>query len=470
LQGQVQTCLSDKTTISLTKTYVLNDTDTGYLLQVFFKPVLLGALPQTAITIMVVLLLMLMVISFIVSGAEVAYFSLSYKDINVLKTKQHPSARRILDLLVEPKSLLASLNIINTLTNIGIVIITNFLVDELTTVDANFFFALMLKIIIITSILVLFSEVLPKVWAAQNNLRFAYYSSFLVSAINSVCKGISNWMVGYNDRIEKSLGGGKSSSYSLEELDQAIDLTTSQDATEEEKNMLKGIIKFGNITVRQVMRSRLDVHGIESSITFHELVHRVEDLSYSRLPVYKENLDNVIGIIQTKDLIPHLNENGEFDWHTLLRQPYFVHEHKLIEDLLREFQAKRIHFAVVVDEFGGTEGIVTLEDIMEEVIGDIRDEFDDEDSQNKKIDDKNFLFEGKTMIIEACRAMNISIDTFDEVRGDSETLAGLVLETAGEIPQVNQEVSIGDFMFAILELEKNRIKKMKVTINPSQVD
>jgi len=419
---------------------------------------------------MVVLLLLLLVLSFIVSGAEVAYFSLSYKDVNVLKTKQHPSARRILNLLDEPKTLLASLTIANTFTNIAIIILSNFLVDELTNVDANFFFALMLKIIIITSVLVLFAEVLPKVWAAQNNLRFAYYSSFLVSTLNSVCKGISNWMVGYNDRIEKSLGGGKSSSYSLEELDQAIDLTTSHDATEEEKNMLKGIIKFGNITVRQVMRSRLDVHGIETSTPFNDLVKKVEELSYSRLPVYKDNLDNVVGIIQTKDLIPHLNEAAGFEWHSLMRQPYFVHEHKLIEDLLREFQSKRIHFAVVVDEFGGTEGIVTLEDIMEEVIGDIRDEFDDEDSQNNKIDDKNFVFEGKTMIIEACRNMNIPVDTFDEVRGDSETLAGLVLELAGEIPQVNQEVLSGDFLFSILELEKNRIKKMKITINPSQID
>jgi putative hemolysin len=440
------------------------------MLQVFFKPVLLGSIPQTAVTIMVVMLLILLVISFIVSGAEVAYFSLSYRDINVLKTKQHPSARRILNLLDQPKTLLASLTITNTLVNIAIIILSNFLVDELTDIDANFFFALMLKILIITSVLVLFAEVLPKVWAAQNNLRFAYYSSFLVSTLNSVCKGISNWMVGYNDRIEKSLGGGKSSSYSLEELDQAIDLTTSHDATEEEKNMLKGIIKFGNITVRQVMKSRLDVHGIEFGTVFGDLIKRVEDLSYSRLPVYKENLDNVVGIIQTKDLIPHLDERVDFDWHQLMRQPYFVHEHKLIEDLLREFQAKRIHIAVVVDEFGGTEGIVTLEDIMEEVIGDIRDEFDDEDSPNKKIDDHNFLFEGRTMIIVACKEMDIALDTFDVVRGDSETLAGLVLEVAGEIPEINQEVPVGDFLFTIQELDKNRIKKIKVTISPSQID
>jgi gliding motility-associated protein GldE len=289
-----------------------------------------------------------------------------------------------------------------------------------------------------------------------------------ITAVHSVCKGISNWMVGYSDRIEKSLGGTKSSAYTLEELDQAIDMTTSIDATEEEKNMLKGIIKFGNITVKQVMRSRLDVHGIDSSLKFTDIINRVEELSYSRLPVYKENMDNVIGILHTKDIVPHLSEDDSFDWHSLIRPPYFVHEHKLIEDLLKDFQQKRIHFSVVVDEFGGTEGIVTLEDIMEEVIGDIHDEFDEEEGSSKKIDDHNYAFEGKTMIIEACRFMEIPVDTFDELRGDSETLAGLVLEIAGEIPTTGQELKQGDFLFKVLEVDKNRIKKLSVTINPTQ--
>lgn len=438
----------------------------GILLQVNPQP-LAGALPQTTVTILVVLLLLLMVFSFIISGAEVAYFSLSYKEINVLKTKQHPSARRILGLLDEPKSLLASLSITNAFVNIAIIILANFLIDELTTVDSNFFFALLVKILVITSVIILFSEVLPKVWASQNNLRFAYYSSLPIMAIHSVCRGISNWMVGYSDRIEKSLGGGKSSAYTLEELDQAIDMTTSVDATEEEKNMLKGIVKFGNITVKQVMRSRLDVHGLDSSLKFNEIVSRVEELSYSRLPVYKENMDNVIGILHTKDIVPHLGEGDDFDWHKLIRAPYFVHEHKLIEDLLKEFQQKRIHFSVVVDEFGGTEGIVTLEDIMEEVIGDIHDEFDEEEGNLKKIDENNYAFEGKTMIIDACRFMDIPVDTFDEVRGDSETLAGLVLEIAGEIPASGQELVQGDFLFKVTEVDRNRIKKLTVTINPT---
>ena len=447
----------------------MHDTISGLILP-FLKPVLLNVPPQSTVTILVVVLMTMLVLSFIVSGAEVAYFSLSYKDINVLKTKQHPSSRRILALLDEPKTLLATLSVVNTMANIAVIIIANFLFDELTDVDASFFVGLLVKILSISAVLVLISEVVPKVWAAQNNLRFAYYTASIVSAVHYLFRGVSAWLVGYSDRIEKSLGGGKSSSYSLEELDEAIDLTTSKDATEEEKNMLKGIIKFGNITVRQIMRSRLDVHGIELATPFPELMEKVQELTYSRLPVYKENLDNVTGILHTKDLIPFIEEADSFDWHKLMRQPFFVHEHKLIEDLLKEFQTKHIHFAVVVDEFGGTEGIVTLEDIMEEVIGDIRDEFDEEDTGFKKIDDKHFIVEGKIMIIEACRLMDLPLDTFDAVRGDSETMAGLALEIAGEIPSVNQDITVGDFHFKVLEVDKNRIKRLSVEINPTNVD
>jgi putative hemolysin len=427
-------------------------------------PVYLAVLPQAATTILVFVLLFLLLISFMVSGAEVALFSLSFKDINLLKTKQLPAARRILKLLEEPRTLLASLLVANLVVNIAIIIICNFLVNAWMDTESNFFFSLIVKILFVSTLLVLFAEALPKVWAAQNNLRFAYYSSSLVTGIHSFFKGMSSWLVGFTDRIEKGLGGGRTSTYSLEQLDQAIELTTPQDATEEEKNILKGIIKFGNITVRQVMKSRLDVHGVEAATTFTELVKKVEELHYSRLPVYQENLDHVIGIIHTKDLIPYLQEESGFNWQGLIRPPFFVHENKLIEDLLKEFQTKRIHFAVVVDEFGGTEGIVTLEDILEEIIGDIHDEFDEYEITDTKIDENTFVFEGKTMINDACRKMSVEIDTFDEVRGDSETLAGLVLEIAGEIPQLSQEIVIGDFNFEVLELDKNRILKLKVSI------
>jgi putative hemolysin len=439
-----------------------------FFLQSYMPPVFLAVLPPAAMTILVFILLFLLLLSFMVSGAEVALFSLSFKDINLLKTKQMPAAKRILKLLEEPRTLLASLMLANTVVNLAIIIICNFLVNEWMDTESNFFFSLVIKILLVTSLIILFAEALPKVWAAQNNLRFAYYSSSIVTGVHGIFKGISSWMVKFTDRIEKALGGSRTNTYSLEQLDQAIDLTTPHDATEEEKNILKGIIKFGNITVRQVMKSRLDVHGVEAGASFTELVAKVEELHYSRLPVYQGSLDHVIGIIHTKDLIPHLDETTTYDWQELIRPPFFVHENRLIEDLLKEFQAKRIHFAVVVDEFGGSEGIVTLEDILEEIIGDIRDEYDEDEAPDARIDENTFVFEGKTMVNDACRKMGIEVDTFDELRGDSETMAGLVLELAGEIPKVNQEIISGDFLFEVLELEKNRIRKVKITIGPLQ--
>ena len=251
----------------------------------------------------------------------------------------------------------------------------------------------------------------------------------------------------------------------MQELDEAIDIQTDEEASAEEKDIMKGIVKFDTITVKQIMRSRLEVNGLEYSMNFRDVLGKVERLHYSRLPVYRVNLDEVVGIINTKDLIPYLQESENFDWHPLMRQPYFVPEAKLISDLLRDFQAKRVHFAVVVDEFGGTSGIVTMEDIMEEVIGDIRDEFDEEESLNKKIDDLNYIFEGKTMIHEMCKIMRLPMDTFDKVRGESESVGGLVLEQAGEFPKVNDVITIGDFEFTVLESGVNRLKLLKVTVN-----
>lgn len=417
------------------------------------------------ITLLAVLILFLLLVSFFVSGAEVAFFSLSYKDVNMLKTKQDAGWKRIVGLLEDPKILLASLLIASTLVNIAIIILSNFLIDEMLDLQPSFWIAL-IKIIIIGFFLVLFGKVLPKVWATQNNLRFAYNASYIVEIIHYLFRRISVWMVGLSDGIENFLGK-KTSSYSLEELDSAIDITASTDASEKEKSILKGIVKFGNISVKQVMTTRLDVCGINQNIPFHELIKKIAELHYSRLPVYKENLDEVTGIIHTKDVLPHLNEAADFSWVQLIRQPYFVHEQKLIEDLLKEFKEKRIHFAVVVDEFGGTSGIVSLEDIIEEITGDIKDEFDDEESGDSKIDDYTYIFEGRTMINDVCKVMDLPADTFEQVRGDSDSLAGLILEIAGHFPVVNDVVSSGDFDFTILELDRNRIKKVKISVKPA---
>lgn len=436
------------------------------LYELFHQPLLFLAANPQGIAVLIALVLFLLLISFFIAGAQIALFSLTYRDINMLKTKQDEGWKRIVTLLEEPKALLGSLLIANCLVNLGIIILSNFLIDELLPIKNTWWVVdFLIKIGVVTSFIVLFGEVLPKVWASQNNLRFAYNASRIVEIIHLLFRRISVSLVNTSDRIERFLGK-KAASYSLKELDHAIDITTNNDASEEEKNILKGIVKFGNITVKQIMRTRLDVSGINYNITFPELVRQVEELHYSRLPVYKENLDEVVGIIHTKDILPYLNEESIFNWHQLLRQPYFVHEQKLIEDLMKEFQGKRIHFAVVVDEFGGTSGIVTLEDIMEEIIGEIKDEFDEEESGDKKIDDRNYIFEGKTMINDVCKKMGLASDTFDMVRGGSDSLAGLVLELAGEFPKESEVISSGDFQFTVLELERSRIKKVKITVNP----
>jgi len=410
------------------------------------------------ITFLVAVIIFLLVISYFLAGSLVAFFSLTDKDINVLKTKQGEGWKRIVTLLREPKVLHSSLRIANLTVNVAIIILSNFLINQLLTVNSSWWFVdFLVKILIVTFFLVLFGEILPKVYASQNNLRFARDASFLVEIVYLLFKRTGMAMAGFADGIENSIGK-KNTSYDLDELENDIS------STEEEKNILKGIAKFGNITVKQIMRTRLDVTGIEHNLSFKELVKRVEEQHYSRLPVYKGSLDDVVGMIQTKDLVPHLDESDAYDWHPLMRQPYFVHQHKLIEDLLKEFQSKHVHFAVVVDEFGGTSGIVTLEDIMEEVIGDIKDEFDDEESGNGKIDDFNYVFEGKTMINDVCKAMHLPVQTFDSVRGDSDSLGGLILELAGYIPPQNEVIKAGDFHFTILEADKNRILKVKVTI------
>ncbi len=421
-----------------------------------------------ATTILIFLLIILLLLSFFLAGAEVAFFSLSYKDINMLKGKQQPGFKRIVDLLEDPKTLLASLLIANSFVNIAIIIISNFVIDQIVPLDTQLWWVeFLIKVLAVTFLLVLFGEVMPKVMATQNNIRFAKDAGPLVETVSLLFKGLSRQLVGASDVIEKKLARKSNTAYSLEELDHAIDITTGSEASQKEKNILKGIVKFGNISAKQVMKARLDVSGINYNTTFADLIKKVEELHYSRLPVYKEDLDNVVGMIHTKDLLPYLEHPNDFNWHTLMRPPYFIHEQKMIEDLLQEFQTKRIHFAIVVDEFGGTSGIVTLEDIMEEIIGDIKDEFDEEDIGYKKLDDHNYLFDGKIIIHDVCKAMELPMETFDEVKGDSETLAGLVLELAGEIPPVEEIISSGNFEFTVLEIEKNRLQKIKVAIKPS---
>lgn len=385
----------------------------------------------------------------------------------MLKTRQQPSYKRIVTLLENPKSLMASLLIANSFVNVGIILISNFLLDEwIETLGMHFLINLLIKIIAISGVLILSCEVLPKVWATHHKIWFASMSSMIVDIFNSLLSKISVSLVAFEASVEKAFHTG-SDTKDDSQLDDAIDLLPDNKASSEEKQILKGIRKFSNTTVKQTMRPRLDVCGIEASVPFSMVLNKVKEFSYSRLPIYKNNLDEIVGILHTKDLLSYLNQE-EIDWHPLMRPVFYVHEQKLIEDLLQDFRNKRIHIAVVVDEFGGTSGIITLEDIMEEIIGDIQDEFDDEQSINKKIDNYNYIFEGKTMINDLCRILKIPTHTFDLLRGESDSLAGLILEIAGEFPSVNQQFETNNYVFTVLEINKNRIAKVKLTLKQKQ--
>ncbi|HEY8917818.1 MAG TPA: gliding motility-associated protein GldE, partial [Chitinophaga sp.] len=385
---------------------------TPLLLQAAAPPI---ATPNVVIYLLVIFILLLL--AFIVSGAEVAFFTLNYKDLNVLKTRQNTSGKLITKLLEKPKSLLASLQIAGILLAIAFIMVTNYLITQMEDLQTLPVVSLVVRIAVICFILLFFGQVLPRVWAAQNNIRFATYFAWFVSIIHATLEPVSDFFVDMSASIEgrlfHRLSGG---AVNYQEIDEAIELSVDPTTSQEEKNILKGILKFGNITVKQIMRTRLDVSGIEYDSSFEQIAKQVADLHFSRLPVYKGNLDNIVGVIHTKDLLPPLGKTAGFDWHEVMRQPFFVHGHKLIEDLLTEFQTRRMHFAVVVDEFGGTSGIVTLEDIMEEVIGDIKDEFDEEEFNYSKVDNFTYVFEGKTMLNDVCRIMNVPPDTFEHVK------------------------------------------------------
>jgi len=422
------------------------------------------AFSATNLTVLIIIILILLLLTAITAGAETAYFSLTAKDINYLKLKEESSSRQTLNLLEQPKRLLATILVANNFINIAIVIATNLLVNQLMPDSISPVMLFLVQVVAVTFLLVLFGEVLPKVYATQNNLKMALFSAPVLSVMSNLFKPVSNVLVSSTNYIETKLGNKTANNISNEDFEHAIELTVGHTATREEVNIFKGILKFGNITARQIMRTRMDVSGVPNELNFPEVQKLAIEVGYSRMPVYKESLDKVVGVIYTKDFLPY-TDDANFDWHTLIRPAYFVHEGKFIEDLLKEFQQKRIHFAVVVDEFGGTSGIVTLEDIMEEIIGDIKDEFDEDDLHFKKIDDHNFIFEGKTLINDVARMIGLPSDEFEEVRGESDSLAGLILEISGKFPAVNETVSYKHYDFTVLNIDKMRIQRVKLTIN-----
>jgi len=421
-------------------------------------PVILPATNATAIILLILTLLFLMAIA---AGAEVAFFSLTIKDINYLKTKSKPGSKQAIRLLDNTELLLAALRASKYILSIAIIISANYLI-ELPKIE-NQFLSFFIILVIITSLLLLFGEVLPKVYARENNVRLVLFAAPIIKVLSDIFNPAAVLLLDSKEyRQQKRL---KQYQFETEgkAFEEAVEESMGHAATKEEVEIFKGILKFGRISVKQIMIPRLDASAIRKSWTFPKVREKMLNAGYSRMPVYENSIDEVVGMIYTKDFLAY-NEMDDFDWVTLIRPAYFVHQQKLIEDLLREFQQKRIHFAIVVDEFGGTSGIVTLEDIMEEIVGDIRDEFDEDELNYRKIDEKNFIFDGKMLINDMCRIMGISFETFEELRGNSDSLAGLVLEIAGKFPTINERVSYGDFDFTVLSIDKLRISRVKVEL------
>ncbi len=377
------------------------------------------------------------------------------------KTKEQPGSCQVVQLLEKPELLLSTLRASKYTLAIAVIITANYMTHIFLPPKDNPIVSFLVIFIGITFLLLLFGEILPKVYARENNVRLSLFSAPIVKVLFSIFRPAAIMLTDSTDYIDRKKARKKLMEMDSTEFEEAVELSMGHTATKEEVDIFKGIMKFGSITVKQIMHPRMDVNAIRESWGFPKVRDKMLAAGYSRMPVYKTNIDEIVGMVYTKDFLPY-SEIDEFDWHSLIRPAYFVHQHKLIEDLLHEFQQKRIHFAIVVDEFGGTSGIVTLEDIMEEIIGDIRDEFDEDDLNYRKIDDNNYIFEGKMLINDLCRAMGLPFETFDEVRGESDSLAGLVLEISGKFPTVNERISYGDFDFTILSIEKLRIGSIKV--------
>ncbi len=419
--------------------------------------------------IMSLLLLGFAAISFLMSGSEIAYFSLHYKDLALLKTKSDPAYKRIALLLEQPRKLQAVIFICKVFSTIAVVVIVNLLLQQIFgAVGLLKWVGFILRCAIIIVFVTVFLELIPRLLAAQKQIAFASNASLILEIFSSIFKKysakISDKTLAHEQRLKKQ----HLTEQNEESIDEAIDQLSETEAGFAEKKILKGIRKFGDTAVRQIMKPRMDVSGIEESASHETVLKIISDLHYSRLPVYRNNLDEPVGILHTKDIIPYIDHHDNFDWKTLIRKPMFVHEQKSIEDLMQEFLSRRIHFAIVVDEFGGTSGIVTLEDIMEEIIGDIKDDFDEEEKLDNKIDEFTYIFEGKQIIEDACAAMGRPASSFDDIRGDSNTIGGLVLELAGDFPAENTEFDTAHFTITPLAISKNRIDKVKVIIKKDQ--
>ncbi len=409
-------------------------------------------------------IIFLLFLSALISGSEIAFFGLNPTQLEQLKHSDSKVDRKIVSLLEKPKDLLAAILVGNNFVNIGIVIISGFAIDELFNFKDDPALAFIIQVIVLTSLILLFGEILPKVYATRNSLSVARSTFRLLLILKKLFYPIIFLLVKSSSFLDNRLSVKMSGSLSVTDITDAIDLTSPTPQTDEEIRILKGIVRISDVEVSEVMTSRTDIAAIAKETPFSELIHLIQESGYSRIPVYDGSLDHILGILYIKDLLPHLEANSSFNWIELLRKPFFVPENKNIGDLLTEFRSIKNHLAIVVDEYGGTLGLVSLEDIIEEVVGEINDEFDTETDGifHVLLDANTHLFDGKTLLNDFCRILSIPEDTFDPIKGEAETLAGLVLEILGRFPVKGEALIIKDYNVSVEAIESRRIKSLKV--------
>lgn len=405
---------------------------------------------------------LLLFCSAMISATEVALFSLSQNDLTKLSQQNPNKSQLVSQLLQKPKKLLATLLLANNFVNIGIVIIFSFLSNSLFAGIVSPVVKFVVEVVLVTFLILLFGEVLPKVYASRNNIKFSIRMARPIWLLDQLLSPLSLPMRAVTVYLHKKLGRQKTN-ISVDQLSQALEMTSSDDTTSEEQKILEGIVSFGNTDTKQVMSPRIDIFALEIEESFAEIYPKIIEKGYSRIPVFRENIDHIEGVLFVKDLIPHIHKK-EFNWNSLLREPFFVPENKKLDDLLKDFQSMKSHLAIVVDEYGGTSGLVSLEDVIEEIVGDISDEFDDENISYSQIDEKNFLFEGKMNLKDFYRIVNVDEEAFEDRKGEAETLAGFILELLGNFPKKGQKIHFSTVTFTVEVVDKKRVKQLKVTL------
>lgn len=419
--------------------------------------------PTTGATISCILACILLVFSAFASGSEIAFFSLSPSNLNELDEDKNEVDGKILKLREDSERTLATILITNNLINVTIIMLLNYFIKHVVDFGNALLLEFIMITVILTFLLLLFGEIMPKVYAGQRPLAFCRRTAGIILFLSKVFRPLSNVL------IKTGIMAGKvvqkeNHVLSVNDLEHALDLTDKEEL-KDEKNMLEGIVRFGDETAKEVMTSRQDVVDLDFSLSFPEVLKCIVENNYSRIPVYQGNSDNIRGILYIKDLLPHLSKPATFRWQSLIRPPYFVPETKKIDDLLRDFQANKVHIAIVVDEYGGTSGLITLEDILEEIVGEINDEYDEEEKNYIRINSNTYVFEGKTLLSDLYKILNLDDETFEEVEGDADSLAGLLLEIKGDFPEQHERINYKNFTFEVTELDEHRISKIKVIIH-----